>query len=109
MGIFKERLSQSALYAAMKGVSAAEAQSIREWLNKNSMKFRTGPNGATDLTVDQILDQCPMYIAALRIADDFGCAAIGIQYQQGLKDLTPASDLVDGLLNNADRPPVAEN
>jgi len=109
MGIFKERLSQSALYAAMKRVSAAEAQSIREWLNKKGMKFRTGPNGATDLTDDQILDQCRMYIAALRIADDFGCAAIGIQYQQGLKDLTPASDLVEGLLNNADRPPVAEN
>ena len=48
-----------------------------------------------------------MYIAALRIADDFGCHAIGIQYQQGLKDLLPASDLVEGTLNNADRPPVA--
>ena len=47
-----------------------------------------------------------MYIAALRIADDFGCDAIGIQYQQGLKDLAPASDLAEGLLNNVDRPPV---
>ena len=47
-----------------------------------------------------------MYIAAVRLADEFGCAAIGIQYQQGLKDLTPASDLVEGLLNNVDRPPV---
>ena len=47
-----------------------------------------------------------MYIAALRIAGDFGCAAIGIQYQQGLKDICPASDLAEGLLNNVDRPPV---
>ena len=47
-----------------------------------------------------------MYIAALRIADDFGCDAIGIQYQQGLKDIAPASDLAEGLLNNAERPPV---
>ena len=30
---------------------------------------------------------------------------IGIQYQQGLKDLCPASDLVEGILNNVDRPP----
>src|SRR5699024_5257163 len=45
-------------------------------------------------------------IAALRIADDFGCSAIGIQYQQGLKDLAPASDLVEGLLNNVHRPPA---
>jgi len=47
-----------------------------------------------------------MYIAALRMADDFGCDTIGIQYQQGLKDLAPASDLAEGLLNNVDRPPV---
>ena len=53
-----------------------------------------------------MLAQCKMYIAALRIADEFGCDAIGIQYQQGLKDLAPASDLVEGLLNNVDRPPV---
>jgi len=49
-----------------------------------------------------------MYVAAVRLADEFGCAAIGIQYQQGLKDLSPASDLVEGLLNNVDRPPVRE-
>ena len=49
-----------------------------------------------DLTDAQILLQCKMYIAAVRIADDFGCDAIGIQYQQGLKDLLPASDLVEG-------------
>ena len=53
-----------------------------------------------------MLQQCKMYIAAVRIADEFGCATIGIQYQQGLKDLCPASDLVEGTLNNADRPPV---
>ena len=47
-----------------------------------------------------------MYIATMRIADAFGCDAIGIQYQQGLKDMTPASDLVEGILNNVERPPV---
>ena len=72
----------------------------------SGMKFITGPNPETDLTDEQILEQCKMYIAALRIADEFGCDTIGIQYQQGLKDLAPASDLVEGLLNNVDRPPV---
>ena len=47
-----------------------------------------------------------MYVAALRIAQRFGCDAIGIQYQQGLKDSVPASDLAEGLLNNVVRPPV---
>jgi hypothetical protein len=105
-GVFKERLSQSALYAAMLQVSDAEAQAVRSWLDARGMRFLTGPNPETDLTDQQILEQCKMYIAALRIADDFGCDAIGIQYQQGLKDLTPASDLAEGLLNNVDRPPV---
>jgi hypothetical protein len=105
-GVFKERLSQSALYAEMLQVSDAEAQAVREWLDAKGMRFVTGPNPETDLTDDQILGQCRMYVAALRIADDFGCDTIGIQYQQGLKDLAPASDLTEGLLNNTDRPPV---
>ena len=109
MGIFKERLSQSALYAAMTRVPLEEARSVRTWLDQKGMKFHTGSDPATELTDGQVLEQCRMYIAALRIADAFGCAAIGIQYQQGLKDLTPASDLAEGLLNNVDRPPVCES
>jgi hypothetical protein len=105
-GVFKERLSQSALFAAMQTVTDAEAGKVRAWLDKSGMTFATGKNEETDLTDAQILQQCKMYIAALRIADEFGCDAIGIQYQQGLKDLAPASDLVEGLLNNADRPPA---
>jgi hypothetical protein len=105
-GVYKERLSQSALYAAMRAVPDAEAQEIRKWLDARSMTFKTGQNPDTDLTDGQILDQCRMYAAALRIADDFGCDTIGIQYQQGLKDLAPASDFAEGLLNNSERPPV---
>ena len=105
-GLFKERLSQSTLYAAMLQVSDAEAGAVYEWLKNRRMKFAIGQDEATTLTENQILQQCKMYIAATRLADEFGCAAIGIQYQQGLKDLTPASDLAEGLLNNMDRPPV---
>jgi hypothetical protein len=105
-GIYKERLSQSALVAAMREVSNAEAQQVRTWLDERGVTFHTGPNEETDLTDAQILEQCKMYIAAMRIAADFGCDVIGIQYQQGLKDMVPASDLVEGLLNNVERPPV---
>jgi hypothetical protein len=106
IGIYKERLSQSALYARMRTVSDEEARAIYDWLLRKCMKFVLGNNEETDLTEAQVLSQCKMYIAAVRIADEFGCDTIGIQYQQGLKDLTPASDLVEGLLNNVDRPPV---
>jgi hypothetical protein len=70
------------------------------------MTFKYGQDAATELTRDQVQWQLKMYIAALRIADDFGLDAVGIQYQQGLKDLVPASDLAEGILNSTDRPPV---
>jgi hypothetical protein len=105
-GIFKERLSQSSLYAAMQRVSDGEARGALDWLLKKGMTFKWGSHEETELTEAQTLQQCKMYIAAVRLADEFGCAAIGIQYQQGLKDLAPASDLVEGLLNNRERPPV---
>ncbi len=105
-GVFKERLSQSALYAAMGEVEDEDAEAVFDWLKKKGVRFDLGVNEDEDLTEFQLLLQCKMYIAALRIADDFGCATIGIQYQQGLKDLAPASDLAEGMLNNVDRPPV---
>jgi L-fucose isomerase, C-terminal domain len=105
-GIYKERLSQSALVAEMQTVSNLEAQNARDWLDAQGMKFNTGTNPDTELTDAQILEQLKMYVAAIRIAHDFSCDAIGIQYQLGLKDMTPASDLVEGLLNNVSRPPV---
>jgi hypothetical protein len=105
-GIYKERLSQSALVAAMQLVADSEAQGVRDWLDARGITFVTGSKDETDLTDAQILEQCKMYIASMRIAHSFGCDAIGIQYQQGLKDSVPASDLVEGLLNNVERPPV---
>jgi len=105
-GVYKERLSQSALVAKMRTVSDAEARAVYDWLAKRGVQFELGADPATELTLDQVLEQCRMYIAAVRIAGEFGCDAVGIQYQQGLKDMTPASDLAEGLLNNADRPPV---
>jgi hypothetical protein len=105
-GVFKERLSQSALYAAMLEVTDAEAEEVYAWYVKRGLKFQFGRQEESSLTRKQVLLQCKMYVAAVRIASDFGCATIGIQYQQGLQDLAPASDLVEGTLNNADRPPV---
>ncbi len=106
IGIYKERLSQSALYAEMLRVEDAEADATFDWLTSAGMVFRFGADPATELTRDQVQWQLKMYIAAVRIADDFGVDAVGIQYQQGLKDLVPASDLAEGILNTTDRPPV---
>jgi hypothetical protein len=106
IGVYKERLSQSTLWAEMLTVSDDEADAVGQWLLDAGMTFRVGTDEATELTPAQLRWQYKMYIAALRISDDFGLDAVGIQYQQGLKDLSPASDLAEGLLNNVDRPPV---
>ena len=91
----------------MRTVSDEDAEAVRAWLENRGMRFVTGTRSRdTNLTDAQIREQCKMYVAAVRMADEFGCQAIGIQYQQGLKDMAPASDLVEGLLNNPDRPPV---
>lgn len=109
LGIYKERLSQSTLYAKMLTINDNEAEVVLSWMLAKGMSFHWGTDPATELTKDQTIEQCKMYIAALKLADEFGCDTIGIQYQQGLKDLAPASDLVEGLLNNSDRPPVSND
>jgi len=106
LGVFKERLSQSALLAAMEQVSDEEAEGVYEWLVARGFQFQLGENPVEELTKDQILNQAKMYVAACRIGDAFACDAIGIQYQQGLKDMCCASDLVEGMLNDSQRPPV---
>ncbi|MBX7121337.1 MAG: fucose isomerase [Opitutaceae bacterium] len=105
-GVYKERLSQSALYYGATQVSDAEAREVFDWYRAKGFTFHFGKDEATELTERQVLWQCKTYIAAVRIADEFGAETIGIQYQQGLKDLLPASDLVEGTLNSTERPPV---
>lgn len=104
-GAFKERLSQATLFAHMQRVPEPEARAVYDWLLSRGMTFDIGQQD-DQLTEPQIIEQCKMYIAALRLADAHGCDAIGIQYQLGLTELTVASDLVEGLLNCSDRPPV---
>ncbi len=106
LGIYKERLSQSALVAEMDRVGDDEAAAAKAWLDRAGLTFDFGSDDRSQLTEEQVQSQLKMYIAALRIADDFGLDAVGIQYQQGLKDVVPASDLAEGLLNNVERPPA---
>ena len=51
---------------------AKRRRSATGWTQKG-LRFNIGHDPATELTEAQILDQCRMYIAALRLADEFGC------------------------------------
>lgn len=68
LGIYKERLSQSALVAEMNRVSDEEAAAVRGWLDEAGLDFRTGTDEATELTDAQLHSQFKMYVAALRMA-----------------------------------------
>lgn len=72
MGLFKERLSESALYAAMQRVPEAVARRHYEWLLAGGMRFALGTDEATALTERQVLEGLQMYDAAVRLAHDFG-------------------------------------
>src|SRR5437879_2986337 len=56
-GLFKERLSQSTLYAAMQQVSDSEANEVLAWLQKKGMSFHWGRDEETELTEAQTLQQ----------------------------------------------------
>ncbi len=101
-----EYLNQSDLLAEMDLVSDREAQSHLNWLVKKGATFHWGVDGYEELVHEQVISQMKMYSAAARIYERYGLSAIGIPYQLGLVRCCPASDLVEGMLNNADRPDV---
>jgi L-fucose isomerase-like protein len=106
MGMPIEYLNQSDLLAEMDLVTDAEAQKCLNWLVRKGTKFMWGSNGETELVHGQVMTQMKTYIAAVRMFEHYGCANIGIPYQLGLVRQIPATDLVEGMLNNVDRPPV---
>ncbi len=107
-GLPIEYLNQSDLVAEMDRVSDQEAQKHLDWLVKKGAWFDWGTNMYTQLVHGQVLAQMKMYSAAARIYKRFGLSALGIPYQCGLIRSVPASDLVEGMLNNADRPAVRD-
>jgi L-fucose isomerase-like protein len=108
VGMPIEYLNQSDLLAEMALVSDAEAQGHLDWLVKKGTWFDWGTNPDDKLTHAQIISQMKMYSAAGRLYKRYGLAAIGIPYQLGLVRCCPASDLVEGMLNNSDRPDIVD-
>jgi L-fucose isomerase-like protein len=108
IGMPIELLNQSDLLAEMKLVSDQEAQKHLNWLVRKGTWFDWGSDMYEHLVHGQVLSQMKMYSAAARIYQRYGLSAIGIPYQYGLVRCVPASDLVEGMLNNAERPDVRD-
>jgi len=106
VGMPVEYLSQSDLLAEMKLVGDQEAESCLAWIVESGATIHVGEDQKNELTREQLTAQMKMYIAAVRYYERYGLSAIGIPYQYGLVRCVPASDLVEGMLNNTDRPTV---
>jgi L-fucose isomerase-like protein len=106
VGMPIEYLNQSDLLAEMDLVSEAEAQKNLNYLVRKKTNFHWGTDGTKELVHGQVMSQMRMYTAACRMYERYGLAGIGIPYQLGLVRQCPASDLVEGMLNNVDRPDV---
>jgi hypothetical protein len=106
IGMPVEYLSQSDLLAEMDLVTDEDAEACLSWIENAGAAIKLGKDPETELTREQLTTQMKMYIAAVRFYERYGLSAIGIPYQYGLVRSVPASDLVEGMLNNSDRPPV---
>jgi hypothetical protein len=106
IGMPIEALSQSALLVEMAKVPAAMREECLAWYEARGMQFKYGTDPASELTRDQVLEQCAMLIAMARIAERFGLSAIGVQYQQGLAQSCAASDFAEGAIGSSERYPI---
>ncbi|PLW76894.1 signal transduction protein [Cohaesibacter celericrescens] len=108
IGMPLEGLSQSALLVEMDLVPQDMREECLKFYEDRGMQFQWGKDGATELTREQVLEQCAMMIAMARFTKRFGLAAVGVQYQQGLKDCCAASDFAEGAIGNAERFPIPD-
>ena len=78
------------------------------WYEARGMRFSLGAEPATELTREQVLEQCAMLIALGRFAQRFGLSAVGVQYQQGLAQSCAASDFAEGAIGSVERFPIPD-
>lgn len=108
VGMPLEALSQSDLLVEMAKVPRALREDCLAWYEARGMRFTFGSDPATELTREQVLEQCAMLIAMGRFAQRFGLSAIGVQYQQGLANSCAASDFAEGAIGSAERFPIPD-
>ena len=108
IGMPMESLSQSALLVEMAKVPVALREECLRWYEARGMKFEFGSDPATELTREQVLEQCAMMIAMARFTQRFGLTAVGVQYQQGLAHSCAASDFAEGAIGSTERFPIPD-
>lgn len=106
IGMPIESLSQSALVYEMSLISQDLREECVNWYESRGMNFHFGLHPETELTREQVTEQCAMMIAMARMTERFGLTSVGVQYQQGLKDVCAASDFAEGAIGSTERFPI---
>lgn len=106
IGMPVESLSQADLLVEMAEIPEALREECLAWYEARGMTFRFGADPATELTREQVREQCAMLIALARYVERFGLACVGVQYQQGLARCCAASDFAEGAIGSAERFPI---
>jgi hypothetical protein len=108
IGMPLESLSQSALLVEMSKVPQALCEECLAWYEARGMKFRFGNDPVTELTREQVLEQCAMLIAMARAVQRLGLSCVGVQYQLGLAYSCAASDFAEGAIGSSERFPIPD-
>lgn len=108
IGMPLESLSQSMLVYEMSLIPDALKEQCLQYYIDKGMDFKFGKDEASELTKAQVLEQCAMLIAMARVYNRFGLSCVGVQYQQGLKDICAASDFAEGAIGSTDRFPIPD-
>lgn len=108
IGMPMESLSQSMLVYEMSLVSQELREECLQFYIDQGMDFRFGTDDENELTREQVLEQCAMLIAMARVYKRFGLSCVGVQYQQGLKDVCAASDFAEGAIGSSIRFPIPD-
>jgi len=104
VGFGTEMVDQAELLRRTLEVPIKKAEEALKFCQKKGAVFHFGTIPSRDLTPDQVLKQFRMMRAALDLVDEFGAQCGGTQYQLGLIESWPATDMWDGLVNNRCRP-----
>lgn len=104
VGFGTEIIDQAELLRRTLEVPDKKGEEALRFCQSKGAQFHFGSLPSRDLTPDQVIKQFRMMRAALDLMEEFGGDCGGTQYQLGLIESWPATDLWDGLMNNRCRP-----
>jgi L-fucose/D-arabinose isomerase len=103
-GVAREGFDGLRLARMAEKVPDGRASRAVDFLVRNGMDLRLGPNPKKHLTREMVVFQMKVYFALLELKERFGLDFVGVQDQLDWIEHYPATDLVLGLLNNRLRP-----